>query len=132
MERMLFLNDKHCGFPVESYEMKFKSELILCQNIFFASTQLFFNIRWNYLILCIYSWLQVHYLLCKELLKLVDRISRIFPEIEAARPRCSAGIQSLCVLNRAIEKAKLLLQYCSESSKLYLVCNLFNDQGQRK
>uniref|UniRef100_A0A7N2M0S1 U-box domain-containing protein n=1 Tax=Quercus lobata TaxID=97700 RepID=A0A7N2M0S1_QUELO len=60
-----------------------------------------------------------HFLMFTELLKLVDRISRIFPEIEAARPRCSAGIQSLCLLNCSIEKAKLLLQYCSESSKLY-------------
>ena len=59
--------------------------------------------------------------MCMELLRLVDRISRILPEIEAARPRCSTGIQALCLLNRGMEKAKLLLQHCSESSKLYLV-----------
>ena len=68
------------------------------------------------------SSLQVHSLMCSELAKLVDRISNIFPEIEAARPRCSSGIQALCLLSKAIEKAKSLLQYCSESSKLYLVC----------
>ncbi|KAF3439349.1 hypothetical protein FNV43_RR17626 [Rhamnella rubrinervis] len=63
---------------------------------------------------------KVHNLMCTEFLKLVNRISSIFPEIEAARPRCSSGIQALCLLNRAIDKAKSLLQYCSESSKLYL------------
>ncbi|XWS29288.1 hypothetical protein CRYUN_Cryun24cG0015600 [Craigia yunnanensis] len=66
------------------------------------------------------SSLKVHHMLCTELRKLVDRIIRIFPEIETARPRCSSGIKALCSLNTAIEKAKLLLQYCSESSKLYL------------
>ncbi|POO02513.1 Beta-catenin [Trema orientale] len=63
---------------------------------------------------------KVHSLMCSELMRLVDRISNIFPEIESARPRCSTGIQALCLLNRAIEKANLLLQYCGESSKLYL------------
>ncbi|KAK8481300.1 hypothetical protein V6N13_044056 [Hibiscus sabdariffa] len=66
------------------------------------------------------SAFKVHHMMCTELRKLVDRILRIFPEIEAARPRCSSGIKALCSLNNAIEKAKLLLQYCSESSKLYL------------
>ncbi|KAK9902917.1 hypothetical protein M0R45_001430 [Rubus argutus] len=65
---------------------------------------------------------KVHRSMCIELSKLVDRISRIFPDIEAARPRGSTGIKALCMLNRAIEKAKQLLQYCSESSKLYLAC----------
>ncbi|KAB2008476.1 hypothetical protein ES319_D10G100600v1 [Gossypium barbadense] len=63
---------------------------------------------------------QVHCLMCTELTKFVERIMNIFPEIEAARPRCSLGIKALCSLNSAIERAKLLLQYCSESSKLYL------------
>ncbi|KAA8531890.1 hypothetical protein F0562_006393 [Nyssa sinensis] len=64
--------------------------------------------------------IKVHRLMCTELLKIVNRISKIFPEIEAARPRCSSGIEVLCLLNSAIEKAKSLLQDCSESSKLYL------------
>ncbi|KAL5821359.1 hypothetical protein ACOSQ3_023241 [Xanthoceras sorbifolium] len=63
---------------------------------------------------------KVHRVMCTEFVKLVDRVAKIFPEIEAARPRCSSGIQALCSLNAAIEKAKLLLQHCSESSKLYL------------
>ncbi|XP_065851607.1 U-box domain-containing protein 5 [Euphorbia lathyris] len=64
---------------------------------------------------------KVHRSLCVELLKLVDKISRVFPEIEAARPRCSSGIQALCLLNGTIDKSKQILRYCCESSKLYLV-----------
>ncbi|KAK8710401.1 hypothetical protein V6N13_145725 [Hibiscus sabdariffa] len=69
---------------------------------------------------CHTSSFKVHHVMCTELGKLVDRIKQIFPKIEAARPRCSSGIKALCSLNSAIDKAKLLLQYCSESSKLYL------------
>ncbi|KDP27554.1 hypothetical protein JCGZ_20087 [Jatropha curcas] len=64
---------------------------------------------------------KVHRLMCTELMKLVDRIGKLFPEIEAARPRCSSGIQALCLLNDTIEKAKQILRYCCESSKLYMV-----------
>ncbi|KAK7309299.1 hypothetical protein RJT34_05900 [Clitoria ternatea] len=64
---------------------------------------------------------KVHGKMCTEFLKLVDRISRILPNIEAARPRSTSGIEILCSLSKAIEKAKLLLQHCSECSKLYLV-----------
>ncbi|KAG5061054.1 hypothetical protein AAZX31_01G161000 [Glycine max] len=63
---------------------------------------------------------KVHSKICTELAKLVDRISRIVPDIEAARPGFSSGIESLCLLNNAIDKAKLLLLHCSECSKLYL------------
>ncbi|RDX78821.1 U-box domain-containing protein 5, partial [Mucuna pruriens] len=63
---------------------------------------------------------KVHSKMCIGLTKLVDRISRILPDIEAARPGYSSGIESLCLLNNAIEKVKLLLQHCSECSKLYL------------
>ncbi|XP_030459848.1 U-box domain-containing protein 5-like isoform X1 [Syzygium oleosum] len=66
------------------------------------------------------SSFKVHRALCAELMRIVNKVSSILPEIETARPRCSAGIQALCLLNRAIEKANLLLQHCSESSKLYL------------
>ncbi|KHG23302.1 U-box domain-containing 5 -like protein [Gossypium arboreum] len=66
------------------------------------------------------SSFKAHHLMCTELRKFVDRILKIFPEIEAARPRCSSGIKALCSLNNALERAKLLLQYCNESSKLYL------------
>ncbi|KAK7262872.1 hypothetical protein RJT34_30453 [Clitoria ternatea] len=63
---------------------------------------------------------KVHRKMCTELRKLVERILRIFPKIEAARPRSSSGIQALCLLTSAIDKAKQLLRNCSESSKLYL------------
>ena len=67
-------------------------------------------------------WNQVHSVMCTELMKLVDMVDRLLPEIEAARPRCTSGLQPLCSLINAINKAKLLIQDCSESSKLYLVC----------
>ncbi|KAK4262161.1 hypothetical protein QN277_027748 [Acacia crassicarpa] len=63
---------------------------------------------------------KVHHTMCMELMRLVDRISKILPDIEATRPRCSSGIQSLCSLNTAIDRAKLLLQHCCDCSKLYL------------
>ncbi|KAL3844823.1 hypothetical protein ACJIZ3_002226 [Penstemon smallii] len=64
--------------------------------------------------------IKVHARMCSELLKVVIKVSKVFPEIEAARPRCSSGIDSLCLLNNGIVKAKCLLQRCSESSVLYL------------
>nr|XP_027074439.1 U-box domain-containing protein 5 isoform X1 [Coffea arabica]XP_027074440.1 U-box domain-containing protein 5 isoform X1 [Coffea arabica] len=64
--------------------------------------------------------IKVHRLMCAELIKLINSVSKILPETEEARPGCSTGIGALCSLNKAIGKAKLLLQHCSESSKLYL------------
>ncbi|CAN8328074.1 unnamed protein product [Cochlearia groenlandica] len=63
---------------------------------------------------------KMHSSMCLELKNLVDRIMRIFPHIEDARPGSSSGIQTLCLLITTMNKAKLLLQYCSESSKLYM------------
>nr|VDC84282.1 unnamed protein product [Brassica rapa] len=63
---------------------------------------------------------KMHSSMCLELKNLVESIMSIFPDIEDARPGSSSGIQTLCLLNKALEKAKLLLQYCSESSKLYM------------
>lgn len=62
----------------------------------------------------------MHSSMCLELNNLVDRVMSIFPDIENARPGSSSGIQTLCLLNKGLVKAKLLLQYCSESSKLYM------------
>ncbi|KDP27555.1 hypothetical protein JCGZ_20088 [Jatropha curcas] len=60
---------------------------------------------------------KVHYLMCIELMKLVDRIEKLFPEIEkAAWPWLK-----LPWLNETIEKAKQILLSCCESSKLYMV-----------
>ncbi|KAG6509435.1 U-box domain-containing protein 45-like [Zingiber officinale] len=50
----------------------------------------------------------------------VSRVMEIFPFIEAARPRSKSGIQALCSLHVALDKAKSLLQHCSDCSKLYL------------
>ncbi|KAI3794225.1 hypothetical protein L1987_36854 [Smallanthus sonchifolius] len=63
--------------------------------------------------------IKVHSVMCTKLMQLVDRVSKIIPEIEAAKPRCSDGINSLCLLISSIDKAKLLVQDCCESSKLY-------------
>ncbi|KAF8035735.1 hypothetical protein BT93_C1687 [Corymbia citriodora subsp. variegata] len=62
---------------------------------------------------------KVHYEMCTELMKLVEKVSNVIPQIEAARPR-SSGMLALSSLTCEIEKAKQLLRYCSESSNLYL------------
>ncbi|KAK9271304.1 hypothetical protein L1049_026894 [Liquidambar formosana] len=67
-----------------------------------------------------YCTIKVHRSMCLELKKYIDRISQIFPAIESVRPRCSSGLQALCLLISAMDKAKLLIQHCCESSKLYL------------
>ncbi|GAB4846830.1 hypothetical protein Ancab_025837 [Ancistrocladus abbreviatus] len=66
------------------------------------------------------SCIKVHSVMCSQLLELVGKISKLVPDIEAAQPRCSAGIQALCLLQNAMEKARLLVKSCCESSKLYL------------
>ncbi|GMI83473.1 hypothetical protein like AT1G24330 [Hibiscus trionum] len=48
------------------------------------------------------------------------KVSLIFPSLESARPRSKSGIQALCSLHIALEKAKNVLQHCSTCSKLYL------------
>ncbi|PSS31332.1 U-box domain-containing protein [Actinidia chinensis var. chinensis] len=64
--------------------------------------------------------MKVHRLICLELKKCMDRISQIFPSIESARLQCVKGIQAMCSLHVSMEKTKLLVLHCSESSKLYL------------
>lgn len=64
--------------------------------------------------------IKVHARTCSELLKLVIMVAQIVPEIEAARPGCSSGINALCLLKNDIDTTKSLLQHCSESSVLYL------------
>lgn len=66
------------------------------------------------------SCTKVYYSICQELTKVIEKIRRVLPAIEAARPGCTVGIQELCALNNTIEKSKLLIQHCAESSKLYL------------
>ncbi|XP_035547104.1 U-box domain-containing protein 5-like isoform X2 [Juglans regia] len=67
-----------------------------------------------------YCTIKVHHLMCLELKKFIDRISEILPAIESARPGCTLGIEAMCTIKLAMDKAKLLIQHCSESSKLYL------------
>ncbi|KAH7570472.1 hypothetical protein JRO89_XS05G0111400 [Xanthoceras sorbifolium] len=63
---------------------------------------------------------KLHGDMCKKLSALYCKILSIFPSLEASRPRSKSGIQALCSLHIALEKAKNILQHCSECSKLYL------------
>lgn len=63
---------------------------------------------------------KLHGGMCKILSSIVYRVLEIFPFIEASRPRSKSGIQALCSLHVALDKAKILLKHCSDCSKLYL------------
>ncbi|XP_022962451.1 U-box domain-containing protein 45-like [Cucurbita moschata] len=63
---------------------------------------------------------KLHGGMCKTLSAIYCEVLSIFPSLEAARPRSKSGIQALCSLHVALEKAKNTLQHCTESSKLYL------------
>eukprot|EP01018_Ginkgo_biloba_P008289 Gb_24983 [translate_table: standard] len=63
---------------------------------------------------------KLHGGMCRKFAGLVYKIVKIFPSLEAVQPGCMPGIQSLCSLHLALDKAKSLLQHCAECSKLYL------------
>ncbi|XP_052187330.1 U-box domain-containing protein 6-like [Diospyros lotus] len=63
---------------------------------------------------------KLHGGICKTLTAIYLRVLEIFPDLEAARPRSTTGIQALCSLHIAIEKSKAIIQHCCECSKLYL------------
>ncbi|XP_059633552.1 U-box domain-containing protein 45-like [Cornus florida] len=63
---------------------------------------------------------KLHGGMCKSLSVVYSKVLGIFPVLEAARPRSTSGIQALCSLHIAVEKTKIILQHCSECSKLYL------------
>uniref|UniRef100_A0A0E0KS58 RING-type E3 ubiquitin transferase n=1 Tax=Oryza punctata TaxID=4537 RepID=A0A0E0KS58_ORYPU len=65
------------------------------------------------------NW-KLHGALCKQLHKIVLEVLDVIPVLEATRPGNSSGLLALSSLRIAVEKAKNLLQYCSECSKLYL------------
>ncbi|KAK4486079.1 hypothetical protein RD792_008746 [Penstemon davidsonii] len=66
------------------------------------------------------SLVQLHSEMCKNLCVVYVKVLTIFPEIEAARPRSTSGIQALCSLHISLEKTKNILQHCADCSKLYL------------
>ncbi|EXB91931.1 U-box domain-containing protein 5 [Morus notabilis] len=72
-----------------------------------------------------YCSVKVHVLICQELIKFLKRLAPIFSAIESARPRCTSGIPALCSLQDWMDKAKSIIQHCSESSKLYLKMCVF-------
>ncbi|GMH27682.1 hypothetical protein Nepgr_029525 [Nepenthes gracilis] len=63
---------------------------------------------------------KLHGGMCRILSSIYCKVMNIFPVLEAACPRRKSGIQALCSLHVALEKAKNILQHCSECSKLYL------------
>ncbi|GMH26078.1 hypothetical protein Nepgr_027921 [Nepenthes gracilis] len=63
---------------------------------------------------------KLHGGMCKILSSIYCKVMNIFPDLEAARPRSMSGIQALCSLHLALEKAKNILQHCADCSKLYL------------
>ncbi|KAK8643476.1 hypothetical protein V6N13_012773 [Hibiscus sabdariffa] len=63
---------------------------------------------------------KLHGDMCKTLSAIYCKVLSIFPSLESARPRSKSGIQALCSLHMALEKAKNVLQHCSTCSKLYL------------
>ncbi|WOH10340.1 hypothetical protein DCAR_0729807 [Daucus carota subsp. sativus] len=63
---------------------------------------------------------KVHSRMCTELMKLVSIGAKLLPQIEEARPGGSAGMQALVLLSNTIEKAKLIIEDCCHSSKLYM------------
>lgn len=69
-------------------------------------------------------YVQLHGEMCKQLFHYICKVSEIFPGLEGTRPGSKTGIQALCNLHVNIEKAADLLQYCSNTSKFYLVRNL--------
>lgn len=71
------------------------------------------------LFFCLFS--QLHGALCNELYTVVSEVLDAIPPFETTKSGCSPGLLALSSLRIAVEKAKNLLQYCSESSKLYLV-----------
>ncbi|KAE8679865.1 Pentatricopeptide repeat-containing protein [Hibiscus syriacus] len=74
-----------------------------------------------------YSSIKVHRLMCSELKKLIDSVSYMFSALEAARPRCTPGVRALCTLQSAMDKANLLIQHCSESSKFDLIAGIIEE-----
>ncbi|CAI8616995.1 unnamed protein product [Vicia faba] len=63
---------------------------------------------------------KLHGQMCKALSIVYCKVLSVFPSLEAARPRSKTGIQALCSLHVALEKAKNVLHHCSVCSKLYL------------
>ncbi|KAL3646895.1 U-box domain-containing protein 6 [Castilleja foliolosa] len=63
---------------------------------------------------------KLHVTVCRSLCAVYVRILALFPDLEAARPRSTSGIQALCSLHIALEKTKNVLQHCADCSKLYL------------
>ncbi|XP_017698671.1 U-box domain-containing protein 6-like isoform X2 [Phoenix dactylifera] len=67
---------------------------------------------------------KLHGGMCKQLSAIVYKVLGIFPLLEDARPRSKPGLQALCSLHVALNKAKSLLLHCSDCSKIYLIMEI--------
>ncbi len=66
--------------------------------------------------------MQLHGELCGLLDVFVKRLQGLGPALDVERTHFQkSGVQALCALQLAIAKARSLLNYCADSSKLYLV-----------
>ncbi|KAK3142237.1 hypothetical protein QOZ80_4BG0344020 [Eleusine coracana subsp. coracana] len=65
------------------------------------------------------NW-KLHGALCKQLHTVVVEVLDVIPALETEIQGSSSGLLALSTLSISVEKAKNLLQYCSECSKLYL------------
>lgn len=69
-----------------------------------------------------FNAVQLHAEMCATLAALVNRMHAIGPSLDSERSRFrKAGIQALTTLQFAVDKARSLLQYCADCSKLYMV-----------
>ena len=59
--------------------------------------------------------------ICDKLSILLQKIKDFFPVLEEFRPQKS-GMQALCELHVAVDKAGNFLHQIMNSSKIYLVC----------
>ncbi|KAK8449048.1 hypothetical protein SEVIR_7G153600v4 [Setaria viridis] len=69
------------------------------------------------------NW-KLHGALCNQLYTVVHEVLDAITALETTKPRCSSRLLALSSLSIAVEKAKNLLQYCSECSKLYLITEI--------
>lgn len=109
---------------VDKDSLDFYANLILNEGVIVQYMVTFIKLVFQTLVSCHY-WIsilmQLHGDMCKKLSALYCKILSVFPSLEASRPRSKSGIQALCSLHIALEKAKNILHHCSECSKLYLV-----------
>ena len=114
------------GEETDSVEQMVKKSFLFSgsNKWFFLCDERFYSEPVNEMIHDLYLFLmcfqQIYGDVCHRLAMLVQRIMEFIPVFEALRPPKS-GMQALCGVHWAIDRAKLFLQRTANSSKLYLV-----------